>query len=104
MPAPSVRSCEVTLATRVYWQVPAVTLQMFVQQSKSVVQSAFGGPQQPQVCGAGPDTRHWELVPSGVRHGVGVHAPGPCAQGSHGAGHCCGSQIKPLGQSLLAEH
>jgi hypothetical protein len=32
-----------------YWQVPAETLQMPEQQSKSVVQKELGGPQQLQV-------------------------------------------------------
>jgi len=46
-------------------------LQMSEQQSESVVQKAPVGPQQLQLapaCGC----RHWELVPSGLRHETGL--------------------------------
>ena len=108
-PAPSVRSCEAMLAARVYWQVEAVTLQMFEQQSKSDVQKAPVGPQQSQVCpGTGPDSPHWELVPSDLRHDTGLHCGWGCVlHGSHGAGvggwHAV-SQYKPVGHAWPVEH
>jgi hypothetical protein len=76
---------------------------MFEQQSPSEVQKAPVGPQQLQTPGGGCDSRHCELVPSGLRHDTGLQAA-PWAQGSHGAGHCAGSQIRLLGQGWLVEH
>jgi hypothetical protein len=98
MPAPFPR----VFGPRFYWQVPADTLQIPEQQPKSEVQEAPGGPQQLQLLIPGIG-RHWEVVPSGRRHGVGLHVV-PCAQGSHGAGQWFGSQIRLPGHGWLVEH
>jgi hypothetical protein len=90
---------------RFYWQVWVVTLQMPEQQSASAVQKPPDGPQQLQVPpGTGPFSRHWELVPSGRRHGTALQVVPPWLQGSHGAGQWIGSQNVPEGQGWLVEH
>jgi len=69
---PLVRSGEVSLAARLYWQVCAETLQMSEQQSKSEVQKPPVGPQHLQLVAPG-GCRHCPLVPSALRQGRGLH-------------------------------
>lgn len=78
------------------------TLQMFEQQSKSLVQKPPVGLQQLQLCGAGPESWQCAAVPSGRRHAA-LHAD-PCAHGSHGAGHWFGLQKSGAGHAWLVEH
>ncbi len=89
MPAPSKEDVEEpgsspALRRADYWQLPAETLQTPEQQSKSVVQNEFGGPQQlHDVC---PGTcLHCAVVPSGRMHGW-PHGSACPEHGSQGAG------------------